>query len=240
MTEPEVQAAPETAPVPEAQTAEAQTPQETSLTREDVKALIEETWATREVDIRKELDTAYKTLRRGEAKSDTSLKRIEKLENELVEVSLRGLEPQQQEIERLKYQVQRDAVSRAAPDANAEVQAFTAWSTSFLEEEGIKSNDPVLAEAFQRYGEGWQTQADLKVALTRAVSKVHAESAKKVRAESADQVKKAREEERAKLRNETRQSEGKVDKGTPASTANRNFLTMSDEEWKAFQSTRKR
>ena len=237
MTETEVKVEPQTA---EPAQSEAETPQETSLTRDQVKALIDETWASRETEIRKELESAYKTLRRGEAKSDTSLKRIDKLEGELLEVALRGLEPQQQEVERLKRQVQRDAESRTAPDANAEVAAFNGWSRSFLEEEGIPSNDPTLAEAFQKYGEGWQTQADLKVALTRAVAKVRTEQAKKANSDSAAEVKKAREEERAKLRNENRQAEGKVDRGNPASAAPKNFLTMSQEEWTAFKTTRKR
>lgn len=241
MTEPEAEVESQTAPVvPDAQSAPAEVPQETSLTRDEVKALIQETWAEREVEIKKELDTAYKTLRRGEAKSDVSLKRIDKLEGELLEVSLRGLEPQQVEIERLKRQVQRDTDNRAAPDANAEVSAFNVWSKSFLEEEGIASNDPVLAESFQKYGEGWQTQADLRVALTRSIARVHAERAKTARADSATAVVKAREEERAKLRNETRQSEGKVDKGNPASNSSKSILQMSDTEWKAFQATRRR
>lgn len=243
MTELEVKAEPQTAPVLEtapAQSEAAETPQETSLTREDVKALIQETWAERKVEIDKELDTAYKTLRRGEAKSDTAQKRIDKLETELFDLSVRGADPQAIEIEKLKRQVQRDADSRTAPDANAEVAAFNAWSKSFLEEEGIASNDPVLAEAFKRYGDGWQTQADLKVALTRAIARVRTEEAKKAKSDSAEAVKKAREEQDAKHRNETRQSEGKVDKGTPASAAKRNFLTMTSEELAAFNASRRR
>lgn len=242
MTEPEVQVEPQTVEPEkvETQSAPAETPQETSPTLEQVKALIDETWASRKTEIDKELESAYKTLRRGEAKSDTAQKRIEKLEGELLEVSLRGLEPQQQEVERLKRQVQREADSRTAPSADAEVAKFNEWSRPFLEEEGIPSNDATLTEAFQKYGEGWTTQADLKVALTRAVAQVRKAEAKKAVADSAEQVKKAREEERAKARNTERQSEGKLDRGTPAASNRKDFISMSDEEWKAFNASRRR
>ena len=242
MTEPEGTVEPTTAapaPVePAAQTETTTEPQETStLTLDQVKALIEE----RDVLIRKETEQAYKTLRRGEAKSDTALKRIEKLETELLEVSLKGLDPDKAEVERLKRQVQRDVESRTA-DPQQEVTAFQGWSASLLEEEGIDPKDPTLAEAFGKYGEGWQSQADLRVALTRSIAKVHAERTKAARAESADREKKAREDERAKLRNENRQAEGKVDKGTPASAtpASKNILSMTPEEWTAFNASRVR
>ena len=246
MPEPEVTAAEVTVPAVEAETqAEAAATKETAiLTRDDVKALIDETWADRENVIRKELEAAYKTLRRGEAKSDVAQQRIDKLESELFEVSVRGLEPERIEVERLKRQVQRDAETRSViSDPNAEVAAFQNWSVSVLEEERIKSDDPVLAEAFKRHADGWQNAADLRVALTRAVAAVHREREKTARSESAEREKKAREEERAKLRNETRQSEGKVDRSTPAASARsggKGVLHMTPEEWEAFKATRGR
>ena len=241
MTEPEVKA--ETLTAPLEQQAEAQSEaetQDTSLTRDQVAALIDEKVAARAVELEKQIDSAYKTLRRGEAKGDMSLKELQKIRVEIDELTLRGLEPEKVELVKLQRQVQRDADSRTAPDANAEAAAFNVWSAPFLEEEGIASNDPILAEAFKKYGEGWQTQADLKVALTRSVAKVRTEQAKKASADSADQVKKAREEERAKVRNDNRQTEGKVDRGTPTSTSRKDFLTMSNEEWAAFNASRRR
>lgn len=223
---------------PAAQTESTEQPQETStLTIDQVKALI----AERDVEIRKEQEAAYKTLRRGEAKSDVALKRLEKLEQELFDTQIRGLDPKDAEVEKLKRQVQRDAESRTT-DPQQELTAFQAWSASLLEEEGIDAKDPILAEAFKKYGEGWQNQADLRVALTRSVAKVQAERAKTARAEAADREKKAREDERAKLRNENRQAEGKVDKGTPASAApvGKNILSMTPEEWTAFNASRAR
>lgn len=245
MPEPEVTAAPETVPAEGTPPAEA-VPQETApLSRDDVKALIQETWAEREQEIRGELKAAYNTLRRGEAKSDTSHKRIDKLEHELFEISVRGLEPGQVEIERLKRQVQHDAESRAMPnDPNAEVASFRAWAAPVLEEERIDPNDPVLVASFERHGSGWQNAADLRVAMTRAVADVHKEQAKKARSESAERENKAREEERAKLRNEQRQGDGKVDKATPATPARsgmpKNVLSMSPEEWEKFKASRGR
>jgi len=241
LIESEVKVEAPTAPaLPEAQSEQTETPQETStpLTKEDLAAFRQEIEA-REVEIRKELESAYKTLRRGEAKSDTAHKEIASLKQELFEISLRGLEPQQQEIERLKRSSQ-DAQSRSAIDPNAEQAAFANYATSVLAEEGIDGKDSVLTEWFGKYGEGWQNQADLKVALTRAIAKVHSERAKQARAESVEKEKKAREEERAKLRNENRQQEGKVDKGTPASTNTpKNFLQMSDQEFEAFRKARR-
>lgn len=247
MTDPQVEAEPQTAPEPEAQSDAAETPQETSpqpLTRELVEELISQARAQDRTEIeqvKKELESAYKTLRRGEAKGDTAQKRIDRLEQDLFEISLRGLEPQQQDLERLKRQSQRDSESRNVQlDPNAEVAAFQAWSASVLAEEGIAGNDPTLTEAFQKYGEGWTSQADLRVAMTRAIAKVRAEEAKKAKAEAADREKKAREEERTKLRNENRQAEPRLDKGTPAATAkNKSLLTMSQEEWDAFNAGRR-
>ena len=112
-----------------------------------------------------------------------------------------------------------------------------------MEEEGIDSKDPILMEAFKKYGDGYQTQADLRAALGRAVGKVHAARAKAEAASVADREKKAREDERAKLRNEKRQEEGKVDKGTPASASpnsGKNILSMTPEEWTAFNASRVR
>lgn len=245
MTDPQVEAETQTAPEPEAQSETAETPQETSpqyLTREEVDAIIEEKVAARQAEIDKQLEAAYKTLRRGEGKSDTLLKKVERLEQEQFENSLRGLEPQQQDLERLKRQSLRDSESRnAQADPNAEVASFQAWATSVLAEEGIAGTDPILTEAFQKYGEGWTSQADLRVAMTRAIAKVRTEEAKKAKAESADREKKAREEERTKLRNENRQAEPRLDKGTPAATAkNKSLLTMTQEEWDAFNASRRK
>lgn len=246
MTEPEVTAEAQTAPslpvAEEAQSAEPETTQETSpLTRDEVAAIIEEKVAARALEIEKQLDSAYKALRRGEAKGDMSLKELQKIRAEIDELSLRGLEPEKAELVKLQRQVQRDAESRNAPvDSNAELAQFNAYAKSVLEEEGIAGTDPVLTEWFKKYGEGYQTQADLRVALTRAIAKVRTEEAKKAKADSADREKKAREEERAKLRNEKRQEEGKVDRGTPAAGQSKNFLTMSSEELEAFEKSRRR
>lgn len=241
MPEPQETVEPQTAPTPEAPVEEAQSEQTetqetaTPLTREDAKALIEEVWAERQTEIRKEIDQAYKTLRRGEAKSDVSIKRIEKLETELFDISLRGLDPQAVEIEKLKRQAQRaDPVS----DPNSEASAFQGWATPYLEGEAINSEDPVLKASFQKYAEGWTNAADLRVALTRAVADVHKDAAKKAKSESADREKKAREDERAKLRNEKRQEDGKIDKGTVAGKASgpaKSALYLSQEEWEALK-----
>ena len=246
MPEPQETVEPQTAqPEAEAQSEQIE-PQETAtpLTRDDVKALIEETWAERQTDIRKEIDQAYKTLRRGESKSDVVQKRIDKLEQELFDVSTRGLEPAQVEMAALKRQLARDADARTvSQDPSAEVSAFQSWSSPYLEEEGIKPEDPVLVAAFQRHASGWQNAADLKVAMTRAVADVHKEQTKKARSESAEREKKAREEERAKLRNETRQAEGKIDKGAVSGKSSgqpKNWLAASPEEWEALQAQRRR
>ena len=226
-----------------AQVADAEIQETPTLTRDDVKALIDETWADREQTIRGELSSAYKTLRRGEAKSDVAQKRIDRLEQELFEVSVRGMEPDRIELERLKRQSQRDAETRAAPlDPSTEVASFQGWSASVLEEEQIDPKDPILKSAFERYADGWQNAADLRVALTRAVATVLREREKTARAQSGDREKKAREEERAKLRNETRQSEGKVDRSAPETTARagKSVLHMNPQEWEAFKATRGR
>ena len=246
MPEPQETVEPQTAPVVEvppqdAQSEPTETQETATLTRDDVKALIEETWADRETTIRKEIEQTYKTLRRGEAKSDVSLKRIEKLETELFDISLRGLDPQQAEVEKLRRQVQRDADTRSVPDPNSEASAFQGWATPYLEGEGINSEDPVLKASFQKHAEGWTNAADLRVALTRAVADVHKDAAKKARSESAEREKKAREDERTKLRNEKRQEDGKIDKGGAASAGRpKSFLDMPKEEWEAFKATRGR
>lgn len=240
MAEPQEPAATPTDPAPESPTVAPET-QETPLTLDTVKALIDETWADRERAIKGELDSAYKTLRRGEAKSDVAHQKIARLEQELMEVSLRGLDPQQAEIETLKRK-QRDTETRQ-PDPNAEAAAFQGWSSSFLDEEKIDPKDPVLVKEFERHAIGWAVAADLKVALTRAVAAVHREREKTARAESADREKRAREEERARARNEKRQEEGKVVVGTPASSAGprpKNLLSMTPEEWEAFKAQRGR
>jgi len=242
--EPQETVEPQTAqPEAEAQSEQIE-PQETAtpLTLEAVKALIDETMTERETNIRRELDQAYKTLRRGEAKSDVSHKRIDKLEQELFDISTRGLEPAQVEMATLKRQLQRDAESRTvSQDPSAEVSAFQSWSSPYLEEEGIKAEDPVLVAAFQKHASGWQNAADLRIAMTRAVADVHKEQVKKARSEAGDREKKAREEERAKLRNENRQAEGKIDKGAAAGKSAgtpKNWLAASQEEWDALQAQR--
>ena len=230
MTEPEVKAEPQTTPVevqPEVQSEAAETPQETSLTRDEVTAIIEEKVAAQRADVEKQLEAAYKTLRRGEAKGDTAQKRIDQLEDKLFDLSLKGLEPQQVEIERLKRQTQQ--AQSPSVDPNAELASFNAYARSVLEEESISDKDPVLTEWFQKYAKDGQTATDWKIALTRAVAKVRGEEAKTAKAESSEREKKAREEGRAIQRNEKRQADGPVDRGTPASTAGRNILTMSTE-----------
>ena len=240
MPEPQETVEPQTAPaveVPqEAQSEPTETQETATLTRDEVKALIEETWADRETTIRKEIEQTYKTLRRGEAKSDVSLKRIDKLETELFDISLRGLDPQAVEIEKLKRQAQR--ADSNVPDPNSEASAFQGWATPYLEGEAINSEDPVLKASFQKHAEGWQNAADLRVALTRAVADVHKDAAKKAKSESADREKKAREDERAKLRNEKRQEDGKIDKGTVAGKATgtpKNLMALSPEEWETLK-----
>lgn len=241
MTEPDVPVQTQTAPVEEAQS-EAETPQETSpqyLTKEDAQVLIEQVWTERKIELEKQLDAAYKTVRRGESKSDTSQKRIDKIESEMFELSLRGLEPQQVETERLKRQVAQSSYS--APDPNVVQAEFAGYARSVLEEEGIKGDDPVLTEWFNKYADGYQSLADLKVALARSVGRVNADKAKKATADAGEREKKAREEERTKLRNEKRQEEGRVDKGTPASAAqSKSILTMSEEEWTSFNAGRRK
>lgn len=240
MAEPEVAAVAPTAPVEEAPSAEVaaqETP--TYLTIDDAKALIESTLSERESNIRKDLDAAYKTLRRGEAKGDNAQRRIDKLETELFDLSLRGLEPQQQEVAKLQRAVQQQTT---APDPNAEVAAFRAWSTSVLDEEKISADDPVLKGSFERHADGWTSAADLRVALTRAIAQVHKEREKAAKADTSKLVEKAREEERAKARNANREAEGKIDKGTAAAGGGRtrSILEMPPDEWEAFKATRRR
>ena len=241
MTEPEVKAE-QTAPAPEAQSTPAETketsPEPTYLTKEDAAALIEAAKA----DLDKQLDAAYKTLRRGEAKSDTAQKRLDKLEVEVFESSLKGLEPDKQEVERLKRQYQRDTETRTV-DPQAELTSFQSWAQSYLDDEGIDAKDPTLVERFNKLAEGWTSQSDLRVALARATGQTHAAKAKVVAAESAEREKMAREDERTKSRNETRQAEGKVDRGSApaaASPTKKNFLEYTSEEWDAFKTTRQR
>jgi hypothetical protein len=238
----EPETAPPTTPAEEAPAAEPAAPETpTYLTLDEAKTLIEQTFVEREGNLRKDLDAAYKTLRRGEAKSDVAQKRIDKLEAELFEISLRGMEPQQAEVEKLRRQMQRESEARSV-DPNAEVASFNAESASILEEEGISAEDPVLKASFQRFAAGWTSAADLRVALTRAIAQVHKEREKAAKADSAKAVERAREEERAKARNDKRDADGKIDRGTHAAAsakpAVRNWLSASNEEWEALKTQR--
>lgn len=245
MAEPQETVEPQTAPTPELVTepvaqSEPTETQETPtyLTKEDAMALVEGVLSERESGIRKDLEAAYKTLRRGEAKSDMSIQRIQRLESKLEELATRDMSPEESRIWKLEREVER-ATTTTAPDATQEISVFQSWSSPFLEEEKIDASDPVLKAAFEKHSNGWQNAADLKVALTRAVAAVHREREKSARTESAEQVKKAREEERAKLRNEKRQEDGKVDKGVAAPTSAqarpKNLMALSKEEWDALK-----
>lgn len=233
------------APVPEAETQNVEiTTQETPtpLTLDTVKALITETFAEYKTAIGKDVEQTYKTLRRGEAKSDVAHQRIAKLEGKLEDLATRGMAPEEVRIWKLERQVERDAEARAqTANPDVELSAFESDATSILEEESIDRKDPVLNEAFQRFANGWRSSADLKVALTRAVAAVHKEREQTARTESAEREKKAREDERTKLRNEKRQSEGPVDKGTPASPVrSKHPLEMTEEELRTLIASQRR
>lgn len=238
---PEPEATPAvTAPAdqPEAQPA-AVVPTETALTREEVQALISAAKEETLAKTKENLDAAYKTARRSESKGDTAAKRIERLEAQLEALATRGMDESEsrawkaeraleRQIESTQTVSQQQEYERAAAD-------FQQRSTSFLNSEGIKSDDPRLMAAFSKYASEARSYDDWDKALLRAVAEVHKDERTKLTTEQKAREDKIREEERAKLRNENRSSAGPIDKGQPSSASSKPVKEMSDEEFREYE-----
>lgn len=213
-------------------------PTETALTRTEVTALIAAAQQEVQSKLKSDLEAAYKAARRSESKGDTANAKIAKLEATLEAVATRGMD--ESEVRLWKAERAAERASEATNQVSQQQEyeqaqaAFQQKSAAYLASEGIKPNDERLTTAFSKYAQEAKTYADWDNALIRAVAEVHKAEAKRVADEAKSAVDKAREEERVKLRNEQRASEGKLDKGQPASTSKVDFATMSDEEFKAY------
>lgn len=226
---------------------EGEVPNETALTRTEVAELIaaakQEVETKLETKIRTDLEAAYKAARRSESKGDTANARIAKMEATLEAVATRGMDESEVRLWKAERAAERAGEATAQVSAQQEqeqqVRAFQDRSTAYLASEGIKPDDPRLIAAFNKYAEGYRSGDDLDKALMRAVVEVHKSERQRTEAEIKSAIEKAREEERAKLRNEQRAAEGKVDKGTPASTSSKiDWANLSEEEFKALDAQR--
>lgn len=255
LPEPEVTAA-VTAPADQ-QTAQPEAvPQtETALTREEITSLIQtarsEVRAEVITEVKRDLDAAYKAARRSESKGDVANTKLSKLETRFEELAIRGMEEPEarawkaeRALERANETVQNAGQAQEYERAAAE---FQQRSAAYLQEEGVKADDPRLTNAFAKLAADAKSPSDWDKALYGAVSVVHRDNATKLTAEttklaadSKSAVEKAREEERAKLRNEQRTTDGPIDKGQPSSPAPgaKKTWDMTDEEFKAYDAAR--
>jgi hypothetical protein len=247
-----------TAPVdqPSAPTEAAQ-PTETALTREEITDLIStarvETRTEIVTELKRDLDAAYKAARRSESKGDIANSKLAKLETRFEELATRGMEAQEARAWKAERALERVQESTQTAEQSQEYErqaaAFQQRSASYLRDEGIKADDPILTSAFAKLAADAKSYDDWDKALIGAVSAVHKGNATKLAAESsklaADATKlaadsktvadKAREDERAKLRNEQRAVDGPIDKGQPSSPAlSKKTWDMTDEEFKAY------
>ena len=238
MPEPEVVST-ETAPggTPPALTVETP-PTETALTRTEIAELIAaETKKTRS-ELKADFERAYKAAQRVEAKADAANAKLMKQDAINEALATRGMDEGEARLWKAERAVERATETSVTVTQQQEYEAaarnFQDRSASFLNSEGIRSDDPRLTSAFSRYASEAKTYDDWDKALLHAVADVHRDASKQATAEAKTLADKAREDERTKLRNEQRASDGLLDKGTPASTAKFDSRTATAEEFKAY------
>ena len=187
-------------------------------------------------EVRKELKAAYDAARRAEAKAERAPERFRELMAPIEEAVETLLTRDMTEDARDAFRARRELARATRQDPEAEQQreiaAFQAEAASVLEEEGVKADDPVLVAAYQKYVAGAKTPAQWRTAFGRAVAAVHRDRATKAEGSVADREKKAREDERTKILNESREKEGPLDRGQPASTTQKiDWLNLPSEEF---------
>ena len=214
-------------------------PTETALTRAEVQALISAAKEETLAKTKDNLDAAYKTARRSESKGDTAAKRIERLEVQLEALATRGMDDSESRAWKAERALERatEATQTVSQQQEYERAAadFQQRSASFLNGEGIKSDDQRLTAAFSKFAADARSYDDWDKALLRAVAEVHKDERTKLTTDSKAREDKIREEERAKLRNEQKATDGPIDKGQPGSTSSKPVKDMSDEEFKVYE-----
>ena len=190
-------------------------------------------------EVRKELKAAYDAARRAEAKAERAPEKFRESIRPIEEAVEALLTKDMTDDARAAFTAKRDLVrerqTQQDPDAvyQKEVASFQQEVSSVLEEEGIKSDDPILVAAYQKYLAGAQTPAQWRTALGRSVAAVHKDRATKSEVGSAEREKKAREDERTKVLNERRGDSGPIDRGQPASSGTKkDWANISAEQFK--------
>ena len=193
-------------------------------------------------EVRKEMKAAYDAARRAEAKAERAPEKFREFVAPLEEAIEGLLTRDMTDDAREAFRAKRDLARATRQDPEAEQQRhiaeFQAEASSILEEEGIKADDPVLVAAYQKYVAGAKSPAQWRTAFGRSIAAVHKDRASNSERSITEREKKAREDERNKILNEKREKDGPIDKGQPASSAKKNVMDMSDDEWKAYEAAR--
>lgn len=205
------------------------------LTREELTAALKEA----EDRLRKELTDAasragYSAARREEAKSDTALREIKRLEAQIESLELSTLPEDQRERRKLERQLEKATASTVIADEQRQNETawrdFQARGRQTLQQEGIAADDPRLTAAFQKYAQTAASTTDWDIALHKAIADVHKDNAKKASDDAKTAAERAREEERNKRKNEDRKTEGPTDKGSPSTQNPKDWSSASDKE----------
>ncbi len=187
-------------------------------------------------EIEKRLKPAYDAARRAEAKAERApqqvLSQIQPMREALDELLTQNLNDDQKARFKAERALANSQRTDPAQEAEREQEVFRQEASSVLAEEGVSAEDPVFAEAYQRYGQNAKTPAQWRLVLGRAIAEVHKTKAKQAEGTYAEREKKAREDERSKFRNEQRETEGIVDRGAGASSgAKTDWVNMPAEEF---------
>ena len=183
-----------------------------------------------------EITNAMNTARRAQSAADRAPERfrqsIAPLEEAIEVLLTRDMTEDAREAFKAKKELARATRTNPEADQQSEVSAFQAEAASVLEEEGLRADDPVLAAAYQKFVATAKTPAQWRTALGRAVAAVHKDRAAKAEMSVSEREKKAREDERTKMLNESREKEGPIDRGQPASgTTKIDWLNLTPEEF---------
>ena len=193
-------------------------------------------------EVRREMKAAYDAARRAEAKAERAPEKFREFMAPIEEAVESLLTRDMTDDARDAFRAKRDLARATRTDPEAEQQRhiseFQAEAASILEEEGIKADDPILVAAYQKYVAGAKSPAQWRTALGRSIGAVHKERAAGNEKSVTDREKKAREDERNKILNEKREKDGPIDKGQPASSAKKNVMDMSDDEWRTYEAAR--
>lgn len=182
--------------------------------------------------------------RRAQGQSQGTIKRIERelaesrrVLDDLVTRDMtdeqRALFQTRREVDDLKARNTADA-----PNADEAAAEFRSESVRILADRGVKSDDPRLRAAFDKYVGSSGDPAVWHRALAYAIADVKADDAKTATSSVAERERLAREEERARATQASRRSAGPTDRGAAASGAapgGKNVWQMSDEEFAKFE-----